>query len=174
MEMGTGSDGSMPVWIGIATFVFTIAGSLLTAGWRAKGMQTALDKHKISAQRIGAWRRQLDSNLAAELWADTKTVRCRPRHAERSRTCIEEQGRIYGDTVTALRTKINEVEASVTKEINGLGFWVRDHLVSRLDFQNIIDGLVRSVAGVSDDIKEVNRKLDSVIRGIKDDRDAHR
>jgi hypothetical protein len=159
----------MPVWIGIATFVFTIAGSLIGAGWRAKGMQTALDK-KISDNAAAHETKRLE--LAADLRADTER-RFEAARIERSKQ-IDEQGRIYGDTVTALRTKINEVEASVTKEINGLGFWVRDHLVSRMDFQNIIDGLVRSVAGVSDDIKEVNRKLDSVIRGIKDDRDAHR
>jgi len=167
--MGIGSDGSMPVWIGIATFIFTIAGSLLAAGWRAKGIQASLDK-KISDNAAAHEKKTLE--LAAELRADTER-RFDAARIERSRQ-IEEQGRVYGDTVTALRTKINEVEASLTREISGLGFWVRDHLVSRLDFQNVIDGLVRSVDGVSADIKEVNRKLDSVITGIKVDRDAHR
>ena len=154
------SDGSWIISTLIAggTFVLTVLTAVWTGAWRAGALKAEHDKKVL--------------DLAAELREETNN-KFEAARAERTRE-IKEEGRLYGDTITALRTRINEVDIQRTKDINDLAFWVRDNMVSKPDFQNMVNSFNRGLDAVREDIKEVGAKIDRFTQGFERDRDAHR
>lgn len=160
--MGIGSDGSMPVWIAIATFIFTVGGSLLGVGWRAKGIQSSL-KEEIADKDATHERKTLQ--LAADLRSETErrfdTAR-RERSAE-----IDLAGRAYGEVANALRQKIHEVET-----------WSRDNFVREQVFQNFLESVTKSNENLRADMnanyKQLNEKLDRMMERERDRNIDHR
>jgi hypothetical protein len=163
MEMGMGSDGSgtVTILVAVGTFLLTLAGSLLVAGWRGRGIQAKLEK-QISDQAADHETKTL--RLAAELRAETEK---RFETARRDRSAeIDLAGRAYGEVANALRQKIHEVET-----------WSRDNFVREQVFQNFLESLTKSNenlrADMNSNYQQLNKKLDDFILAMsRRDQDA--
>jgi hypothetical protein len=63
--------------------------------------------------------------------------------------------REFGESLSALRQKINDVE-----------LWSRDEFIRREDFYRIVDGINGNITGLGDKIDARNDRLEEILRSL--------
>jgi hypothetical protein len=124
------------VWLGVAGFVLNVIVLAIAGTW-------ALSRHGRAIENaIFKSRQETDGEI------DKLRMELRTEHDDFLRR--------FGDSLAAIRQKVNEVE-----------LWARDEFVRRDDFYRILDGINKSIAALGDKIDARTDRLESKIEQLR-------
>jgi hypothetical protein len=127
---------TVEVWLGVAGFVLNVIVLLIAGTW-------ALSRHGREIENAIFKSRQETDNEIDKLRGELRTEH-------------DDFMRRFGDSLAAIRAKVNEVE-----------LWARDEFVRRDDFYRILDGINKSITALGDKIDARTDRLESKIEQLR-------
>jgi N12 class adenine-specific DNA methylase len=127
---------TVEVWLGVAGFVLNVIVLAIAGTW-------ALSRHGRTIENaIHRSRQETDGEI------DKLRMELRTEHDDFLRR--------FGDSLNAIRQKVNEVE-----------LWARDEFVRRDDFYRILDGINKSIVALGDKIDARTDRLEGKIEQLR-------